>query len=194
MHLPAAKMVSTNALKDVARYRAYQYVPKPVLKRIRLQPPQVVAVPISKDLPESTGTPIPETSHKSQMSNLLLRPCHICHRRPTTTNVLDAYCDCDLCGRRVCYICTRHCAGITCGHPSDDSGGVDMVINAENHSILARRRFCSACVLESFDEEGHDSVYCLDCVEWEGIWTTSGDPEQLQNNFHRTTSSKPELS
>ncbi|KAL9621821.1 MAG: hypothetical protein Q9160_003794 [Pyrenula sp. 1 TL-2023] len=188
VHLPAAETVPFNVLKDVALYQTCQYIPKPAAKRIHLEPARVVAIPTPDDLPESTGSPIPETSYKSQMSNLLLRPCHICHRRPTTTNVLNAYCDCDLCGRRVCYICTRHCASITCGHPSDNLGRVGMVTDSEDCSMLERRKFCSACILESFDEEGRDSVYCLGCVEWEGIWTTCGDAEQLQNNFDRLKS------
>ncbi|CRG89912.1 Pc16g00970 [Talaromyces islandicus] len=45
----------------------------------------------------------------------VLRPCHVCHRKPSTKVMLDAYADCELCGQRACYICLRECNSINCG-------------------------------------------------------------------------------
>jgi len=38
-----------------------------------------------------------------------LSPCHICRRKPTVKSELDAFDDCECCGERTCYICTRKC-------------------------------------------------------------------------------------
>ena len=38
-----------------------------------------------------------------------LSPCHICHRKPQRKSDLDAYKNCEGCGRRTCYICIREC-------------------------------------------------------------------------------------
>ncbi|PVH88098.1 hypothetical protein DL98DRAFT_648979 [Cadophora sp. DSE1049] len=40
-----------------------------------------------------------------------LSPCHICRRKPTVKSELDAFGDCECCGERTCYICTRKCEG-----------------------------------------------------------------------------------
>lgn len=40
-----------------------------------------------------------------------LNPCHICRRKPTVKSELDAFGDCEGCGERTCYICTRKCGG-----------------------------------------------------------------------------------
>ena len=40
-----------------------------------------------------------------------LSPCHICRRKPTVKSELDAFDDCECCGERTCYICTRKCEG-----------------------------------------------------------------------------------
>lgn len=102
-----------------------------------------------------------------------LRPCHICHRRPTTREVLDAYADCDLCGQRACYICLRQCDAPDC------SGSVDLRGNQvfkdrsdrvqesiDGHETEARqaRKVCSCCAVEGATEMGVEVVRCLDCV------------------------------
>lgn len=40
-----------------------------------------------------------------------LRPCHVCHRKPTKKTELDSYADCEGCGERTCYVCIRECLG-----------------------------------------------------------------------------------
>lgn len=41
----------------------------------------------------------------------LLKPCHVCHRRPSTKSDVDSYADCQGCGQRTCYVCVRSCPG-----------------------------------------------------------------------------------
>ena len=77
---------------------------------------------------------VPTTSIPSS----LLRPCHICHSKPTKRRDLDSYADCGSCGGRTCYICIRQCI-MSCG----------------------KRRVCSRCCVEQ-GEEGE--VCCWDCL------------------------------
>ena len=65
-----------------------------------------------------------ETKETSAKPRIDLSPCHICHRKPTVRSELDAFADCEGCGRRTCYICIRECLGST---PMRDVG-----INAED--------------------------------------------------------------
>lgn len=92
----------------------------------------------------SIETPLPGRSLLSPKSkSQLLSPCHICHRRPTTTLVLDSFADCAHCGSRTCYVCLRQCEGLLCGQ---------------------RKMVCSQCSVE----RGEDGVVsCLDCLESE---------------------------
>ncbi|KAL1960701.1 hypothetical protein VTO42DRAFT_6531 [Malbranchea cinnamomea] len=110
-----------------------------------------------------------------------LSPCHICHRRPTTRSVLDAYADCSLCGRRTCYICLRECLGPHCrkffeapsaprthSSASTSTGADDTItekqaLDTDIH--VEGRKICSSCAVEGFTEYGEDIVWCLDCVE-----------------------------
>ncbi|KAJ5660741.1 uncharacterized protein N7484_000113 [Penicillium longicatenatum] len=99
-----------------------------------------------------------------------LRPCHICHRRPTTRQVLDAYADCDLCGERACFICLRQCDAPACrgvpGHP--ETPGESDIYSPEGpfdlESTDSRRKICSSCAVEGITETGTEIVQCLDCV------------------------------
>ncbi len=53
-----------------------------------------------------------ETRNRETGPGLLdLRPCHICHRKPTRKSDLDSYANCEACGERTCYICIRECLG-----------------------------------------------------------------------------------
>ncbi len=90
---------------------------------------------------ESTSLGRSPPSPKSTL--LLLAPCHICHRRPTTKHLLDSYADCANCGSRTCYICLRQCEGLLCGQT---------------------KRVCSQCCVER-GKEG--MVSCLECLESE---------------------------
>ncbi|KAJ5160670.1 uncharacterized protein N7482_007674 [Penicillium canariense] len=98
-----------------------------------------------------------------------LRPCHICHRRPTTRQVLDAYADCDLCGERACFICLRQCDARDCpgsinatfdGEPDWSAPSEDL----HGAALGRRRKICSSCAVEGITEIGTEIVRCLDCV------------------------------
>ncbi|KAK2811998.1 hypothetical protein FQN50_001706 [Emmonsiellopsis sp. PD_5] len=128
-------------------------------------------------------TPSPSQSdHQSQnnkqstSSRPPLSPCHICHRRPTTRSILDAYADCNLCGERTCYICLRECMAANCGSPLDlDSKGKssDWQGRTTRHGSGegdtgsgggAGRKVCSLCAVEAVMEGGGEVVRCLACV------------------------------
>ncbi|ESZ89870.1 hypothetical protein SBOR_9739 [Sclerotinia borealis F-4128] len=40
-----------------------------------------------------------------------LRACHICRRKPTVKKELDAFANCEGCGKRTCWVCIRECLG-----------------------------------------------------------------------------------
>ncbi|KAJ5860673.1 uncharacterized protein N7529_007983 [Penicillium soppii] len=102
-----------------------------------------------------------------------LRPCHICHRRPTTRQVLDAYADCDLCHERACFICLRQCDSASCGGSLSALGTLDPEPHEDLHpnstaDRVAPRKICSGCAVEDVTESGAEIVRCLDCVRgWE---------------------------
>lgn len=123
--------------------------------------------PYSPPVSPKTLTPLsyPSTSPSA------LRPCHICHRRPTTRQVLDAYADCDMCGERACFICLRECDSSTClgivdvpvgTHPEPDfcRSSEDL----DSKSGRPRRKVCSSCAVEGVTESGVEIVRCLNCV------------------------------
>ena len=101
-----------------------------------------------------------------------LMPCHICHRRPTTHSLLDAYADCNLCGCRTCYICLRECLSPYCMPQLQTTQQQQLSEPPRRESQLdesmAGRRICSACAVEGVTEYGEDVVWCLDCVERDG--------------------------
>jgi len=45
----------------------------------------------------------------SRTTPVVLKPCHICHRRPTKKSDLDSFADCEGCGQRSCFVCIREC-------------------------------------------------------------------------------------
>ncbi|KAJ5212729.1 uncharacterized protein N7498_004375 [Penicillium cinerascens] len=126
--------------------------------------------------PNAYGAPLdpysPPVSPKSLVplpyqstSPSALRPCHICHRRPTTRHVLDAYADCVLCAERACFICLRQCDADNC------AGSVNVPVTApdadlfnSNQDFDGRRKICSSCAVEGITETGTEIVRCLDCV------------------------------
>ncbi|OJJ08451.1 hypothetical protein ASPVEDRAFT_401209 [Aspergillus versicolor CBS 583.65] len=54
------------------------------------------------------------SQHISGASASFLRSYHICHRKPTILELLEAYADCDLCGQHACFICLRRCDVADC--------------------------------------------------------------------------------
>lgn len=134
--------------------------------------------------PVSPKTLIPITYPSQQIpsTSASLRPCHICHRRPTTLELLDAYADCDLCSQRSCYICLRQCDSPNCcGSISLGSqflkGGSDRLqeeINGDDSEARQTRKICSCCAVEGVTDTGLEMVQCLDCVRgqlshWQGM-------------------------
>ncbi|PGH09639.1 hypothetical protein AJ80_07668 [Polytolypa hystricis UAMH7299] len=111
-------------------------------------------------IPSSHQLPNPrETSQRPLTSPL--SPCHICHRRPTTRSVVDAYADCEICNERACYICLRECAGHECI-------GVSAGTQQQGYEYLVGqgggRKICSHCAVEGVTECGEETVLCLDCL------------------------------
>ncbi|KAF3387400.1 hypothetical protein F1880_001436 [Penicillium rolfsii] len=120
--------------------------------------------------PVSPKTIVPLASYPST-SPSALRPCHICHRRPTTRQVLDAYADCDLCGERACFICLRQCDALDCPGSTrtayPEQHGPDLFVSNEDFdgaTLGRRRKVCSSCAVEGLSETGMEIVRCLDCV------------------------------
>ncbi|KAN0085009.1 hypothetical protein V8E54_001476 [Elaphomyces granulatus] len=144
--------------------------------------------------PQVSPKTIPANSHNVTLPPPLLRPCHICHRRPTTRVMLDAYADCELCGERACYICLRECDAADCRgrrllassstaavppitslNPDGDLVIIDKdngpVGTGETHEDTdpsfaqsRQRRVCSWCAIEVVSESGDDIAWCLDCT------------------------------
>ena len=132
--------------------------------RYRLDQQPVDVQPTAKS-PSSEFIPPQQT-----LSSLLLRPCHICHRRPTSRAMLDAYADCDRCHERACYICLRECEGSRCTLSSEDLRELAVLEDAcgEKLDILDRRKkrqICGWCVVEGLDGNGNDVIRCLDCFD-----------------------------
>lgn len=127
--------------------------------------------------PVSPKTIVPFSSyppnHSQCTSAASLRPCHICYRRPTTRELLDAYADCDLCGERACYICLRQCDASDCRGSvnfggsyliKDGSDRIQEDVNGRDSVIRQTRKICSCCAMEGMTETGVEVVRCLECV------------------------------
>jgi hypothetical protein len=119
-----------------------------------------------------------------------LSPCHICRRKPTAKNELDAFADCEGCGERTCWICIRECAGlgvteemgieVESGQFSfefevergkDERAGLENDLangrQTEDEGIIRehKRMICSRCCVERGTE---GEVWCLGCLMAEG--------------------------
>lgn len=131
------------------------YVPVPAQESPYHLSPNVYASPqdpYSPPVSPKTMVPISYTSAPPSV----LRPCHVCHRRPATRKVLDAYADCELCGERACFICLRQCDSLACSG-SFTKGVLDGDTNPQ-------RKICSRCAVEGITDTGIEIVRCLDCV------------------------------
>ncbi|KAJ5587969.1 uncharacterized protein N7459_003734 [Penicillium hispanicum] len=134
-----------------------------------LSPNAYAPVPDPYSPPVSPKTLVPLSYPSTSPS--ALRPCHICHRRPTTRQVLDAYADCDLCSERACFICLRQCDSHLCpgivsmslgGHTKSDISSPTEDFDSKDNEL--RRKICSSCAVEGITETGIEIVRCLDCV------------------------------
>jgi hypothetical protein len=106
-------------------------------------------------------------------SKLVLRPCHVCHRKPSTKVMLDAYADCELCGQRACYICLRECNALNCAQRQTPGGvecfDTDMGYPEDPVYRGRQRKVCSLCAIEGLTDTGQEFVWCVDCVRREGV-------------------------
>ncbi|KAK2759024.1 hypothetical protein FQN54_003123 [Arachnomyces sp. PD_36] len=137
--------------------------------------PQYPTQPLQPYLGEQHHPPLQTSGISLPPPAPLLRPCHICHRRPTTRALLDAYADCELCGERTCYICLRECNGPDCSRYASSSGPGGAKPGGGNHTSSLyeapnlyedqrRRKVCSGCAVEGLTETGREVVRCFDCV------------------------------
>lgn len=101
---------------------------------------------------------------------MVLRPCHICHRRPTTRRLLDAYADCGACGERACFICMRECDSLACARSAGVTPKSDADIDycgsstPSDDETDSKRKICSRCAVEGITDTGVEVVRCLDCA------------------------------
>ena len=108
-------------------------------------------------------------------STFCLRSCHICHRKPTTREFIDAYADCDLCGQRSCYICLRYCDALDCsGLVKISTCHFQESTNGDGMQTERARKVCSACAVEGVTEAGMEVARCLECVrgfepQWQAV-------------------------
>lgn len=155
------------SLADQARnfqeIRALQFFLTP--KRRRLRTTKMMDDQSHKpSVNQSPPRPAKDAISSEPVSSLLLRPCHICHRRPTTRVVLDGYTDCEDCEKRTCFICTRECENEECRHVEWEEGSrLAAGSDYDHRPRLRRRRICSSCSVETISCGGQDMVTCLDC-------------------------------
>ncbi|KAL2819884.1 hypothetical protein BDW59DRAFT_120244 [Aspergillus cavernicola] len=134
----------------------------------------VATTPNDFSPPVSPRTLAPKLSQQNSCTSAsLLRSCHICHRRPTTRELLEAYADCDLCGKRACFVCMRQCDAVDCydpDGPEDQESWRDTLNSLPSDSskgpLQSRRprRICSCCAAEGVTETGIEVVRCLACI------------------------------
>ncbi|KAL4993558.1 hypothetical protein BDV10DRAFT_178883 [Aspergillus recurvatus] len=124
-----------------------------------------------------SGSPRTQVSGAPQQNpctlQSFLRPCHICHRRPTTRELLQAYADCDLCSQRACFICLRRCDAVGCwGRGSQEEQQLWVATASglppdKRRSALQdnlSRMVCSSCAVEGVTDTGMEVVRCLACI------------------------------
>ncbi|OQD68744.1 hypothetical protein PENDEC_c031G04353 [Penicillium decumbens] len=147
----------------------------PTHQQSSLLSPNAYATPLDPYSPPVSSKTLVPVSYPST-SPSALRPCHICHRRPTTRHVLDAYADCDLCAKRACFICLRQCDADTCsGSLNVPLTAPDVDLFSPNGDFDGRRKICSSCAVEGITETGMEIVKCLDCVRGHAApWTLDG--------------------
>lgn len=121
----------------------------------------------------SPRTMPPTTTNTITNAKLVLRPCHVCHRKPSTKVMLDAYADCELCGQRACYICLRECNALNCAQrqPTTLDECFDTEMRSfDGHEVEGRpRKVCSLCAIEGLTDTGQEIVWCVDCVRRQGV-------------------------
>lgn len=139
--------------------------------------PQPVCLPTNMNIsppplfPRTLASRPPQQNFCASAS--FLRSCHICHRRPTTRELLEAYADCDLCGQRACFICLRRCdVADCCSRAGQMNQEIERSSSDDLHSRTSvsimkdsmSKRICSCCAVEWITETGMEVVQCLACI------------------------------
>ncbi|KAI0910635.1 hypothetical protein F4824DRAFT_444500 [Ustulina deusta] len=98
--------------------------------------------------PELTSA-VPASPHHTRLattrtnSSALLKPCHICHRKPTKKSDLDSFADCTGCGERTCFVCIRACQGWL---PASDSA-------RPTHTATEEEDLSASFTMQDIDDE-----------------------------------------
>ena len=128
----------------------------------------------------------PKTQPPLPLTNAgdLLRPCHICYRRPMTKTDLTCYADCDNCSKRSCYICMRECEEADCKlatHNNEEEWFRTDTESTKQASEKGRRkpRLCRHCTVESILADGTDMTRCWHCAEGQSSWDLPRDTSEL---------------
>src|SRR6266536_1142762 len=96
------------------RRQTHKTSPRSSPHRSITAPPQLQTADLPPP-PLSRRISSPAISPKTvPISMLMLKACHICHRRPHARVHLDGYINCDLCVERTCFICVRECKSSKC--------------------------------------------------------------------------------
>ncbi|KAF7899237.1 uncharacterized protein EAF01_008450 [Botrytis porri] len=112
--------------------------------------------------PESRIESTKEKEKEKNGSGMDLRACHICHRKPTVKKELDAFANCEGCGKRACWVCIRECLG---GWGNTQMG--EEAAGKEGwgeKGTKHRGMVCSRCCVERGTE---GDVLCLGCLRME---------------------------
>ncbi|KAI1096166.1 hypothetical protein F5B19DRAFT_223312 [Rostrohypoxylon terebratum] len=94
----------------------------------------------------------------------LLKPCHICHRKPTKKSDLDSFADCMGCGQRACFICIRACQGWL--PPSDEEEDLSASFtmrDADDDIIYDNEPDPKGSKGGGWNGRGHRSMICSRC-------------------------------
>lgn len=95
-----------------------------------------------------------------------LSPCHICRRKPTVRSELDAFADCEGCGKRTCYICIRECLGSAVAVSKDTEmiDGLSFALQRED-SLKADsgKQVLEGKIWGDGTERGHKGMVCSRC-------------------------------
>ncbi|PWY66342.1 hypothetical protein BO70DRAFT_366547 [Aspergillus heteromorphus CBS 117.55] len=144
-----------------------------LLHQAKISSPALVTPTASKTYsppvsPKTVSSSLYQHQQSVCVSAGCLRPCHICHRRPTTREFIDAYADCDLCGQRSCYICLRYCDATKCTGLimlcENSLSNLQLDFNDNRSHPKQPRKICSTCAVEGVTESGTEVIRCLECV------------------------------
>lgn len=92
-----------------------------------------------------------------------LSPCHICRRKPTVRSELDAFADCEGCGKRTCYICIRECLGSAVAVSKDTEMSDALSFSLQREDSLKAKEIPKGKIWGEEKERGHKGMVCSRC-------------------------------